>query len=408
MRILVLSYFYAPDGGPAAPLFSMLCESLERKGHDVTVICTTPHYNSGEVDFKYRERYIQWSKENGVNVIRILVPSLQRSNLRKRLIQIICYQIGSSWAGLRQKYDVILLANPGFAFLLPFTILSVLRRTPAIVSVQDIYPNIGVTLGILNNRALVGAVSWVEHFCLSRSKIVQVISQSFIDPLRSLGISESKMVVVDNWVDTDLIKPLPRDNGFSREYGFSESFVVLYAGNMGFSQGLELVLRAADLLKNEPDIKFVFLGDGAMKGDLMAQAQEQELENVVFLPFQPRARLPEVLATADVSLVPLRKGIGAASLPSKCFSILASGRPLLASVDEDSDTCKLVRKSGGGICIPPGKPDVLAKTIMELKNDPSQREILGQNGRRFALSHHSPQAAANKFEQLLQAAVASA
>jgi colanic acid biosynthesis glycosyl transferase WcaI len=209
------------------------------------------------------------------------------------------------------------------------------------------------------------------------------------------------MALVYDWVDTDLIQPLPRDNGFAREHNLADGFVVLYAGNIGLSQGLEHVLAAAELLADHPDFHFVLVGDGAGREQLAAQAEQRRLVNVQFLPFQPRARLPEVLATADVSLVTLRHGVGSGSLPSKTFSILASGRPVLASVDEGSETWNLVERAEAGLCVPPESPAQLAKAILRLSQDDDLRERLGQNGRAWAERYHSPQSAAEQFEKLL-------
>jgi hypothetical protein len=153
------------------------------------------------------------------------------------------------------------------------------------------------------------------------------------------------------------------------------------------------------LEKNEIErIDFAFLAkagwelirDTAGREPLISQATQRHLDNVKFLPFQPRSRLPEVLATADVSLITLKKGIGTASLPSKIFSILASGRPLLASVDEGSDTWKLVQRSQAGMCVAPEDPLALAGAIGDLKNNPSLGKRLGEKGRQYALINHSP------------------
>ena len=407
MRILVVTLMHAPDGGPQAPISAMLCESLARRGHEVTVITAVPHYPSGQVPQEFRGRWIQRSREEGVEVIRIRVPSIDRANLKLRLLQFICYQVGAVVAGLTRRFDVMLFNSSALESWLIFFILSSLRDTPVISSVQDVYPDVGVKLGIFQHRLVIAMVGWLESFFLRSSKYVRILSESFIQPLLSLGVPEEHMVLIYDWVDTDLIRPFPRNNDFSREHGLGEKFVVLYAGNLGFSQGLEHVLTAAQLLQDRKDIKFVLLGEGAGRNNLMAQAKERQVENVEFLPFQPRSRLPEVLATANVSLVTLKKGIGTASLPSKCYSILASGRPLLASVDVGSGTWNLVQRSGGGICVPPEDSEALAQAIIELQADPLQLELLGRRGRKFALDHHSPQAAAEKFEQLFQAALTS-
>jgi len=407
MRILVVTLLYMPDGGPSAPLYGMLCEELAQRGHQVSVIAAVPHYLSGTVPSQFRGKWIQPSYEHGVRVIRIRVPSVQRTDLKKRAVQFIGFQLGAMLAGLRQDYDVLLISNPALEVWLPFILLSVLRCKPAVFSVHDVYPDVGVSLGIFRSKLIVSVVGYLERFCLDRSSKVRILSESFIKPLRSLGVTDDKMELVYDWVDTDLIKPLPKDNNFAREHQLVNHFVVLYAGNIGLSQGLEQVLAVAELLQDQEEIKFVLVGDGAGRAPLMTEASRLNLGNVRFLPFQPRNRLPEVLATADVSLVTLKKGVGAASLPSKSFSILASGRPILASVDEGSDTWNLVKRSQAGICVPPEDPGAIARAILELKKDNRLRENFGKKGRDYALQYHSPQAAAVKFEQLLLAALAS-
>jgi len=405
MHILMIVPYYAPDLGPSAPLFTMLSAGLVRRGHQVTVIAAVPHYPVGQVPVEYRKIRIQRSFEDGVEVIRIPIPSVNRANLAKRFFQYICYQIGSTWVGIGRKYDVVFSANPALWVWLPFACLAALRRKPAIFSVYDVYPDVGVTLGVFRNKTVIRIVAGLEKFCLDRAQIVRIISESFRPGLRALGVPDSKMALVYDWVDTDLIHPLPHNNAFAQEHNLTDKFVVLYAGNLGLSQGLEHVLAAAELLADHRDIKFVFVGDGAGREQLVAAAETCRLANVQFLPFQPRSRLPEVLATANISLVVLRRGIGLASIPSKMFSILASGRPILASVDEDCETRALLEQSKAGLCIPPEDPAKLANTLLTLKQDPGLCERLGLNGRAWAEQHHSPQSGAEHIERLLSDAI---
>ena len=259
----------------------------------------------------------------------------------------------------------------------------------------------GESLGVFRNRGVVAAVGAWERFCLKRAKKVRILAESFLPGVRALGVPDDKVELIYDWVDTELVRPLPRDNAFAREHDLADKFVVLYAGNTGLSQGLEHVLTVAERLAAQADICFVFVGDGSGKTRLVQDAQSRHLANVMFLPFQPRSRLPEVLATADVSLVPLQHGIGSQSLPSKSFSILASGRPIIASVDEDSDLARLVQRSEAGLCVPPEDPQRLAEAVMRLHGDAELRVRLGENGRIYAERYHSPESAAEHFEQLL-------
>jgi colanic acid biosynthesis glycosyl transferase WcaI len=405
VRILLITPYYAPDLGPSAPLFTMLSEGLVKHGHEVMVVTTVPHYPSGKVNSAYRGKLIRRSVENGVKVSRVWLPSVKRSNFALRLLQFFCYQIGALWAGFNQKYDIVIAANPALWVWLPFVYYVSLRHKPALFSVHDVYPDVGVTLGVFRNKFAIAIIASLERYCLKRSCIIRILSESFRPGLRNLGIPDSKMALVYDWVDTDLIQPLPRDNHFALEHDLKDRFVILYAGNIGLSQGLENVLEAAEQLVGQPEIHFLFVGDGPGYERLVTQAHALQLTNVQFVPFQSRSRLPEVLGSTDVSLVVLRKGIGTGSLPSKTFSILASGRPIIASVDENSETWNLIQKAQAGVCIEPENPVELVKAILTLKNDPNLCERLGQNGRIWAERRHSPQSATLQFEELLNKAI---
>jgi putative colanic acid biosynthesis glycosyltransferase WcaI len=405
MRILVFGTLYEPDMGPSAPLFSSLCKEFVQSGHQVTAIVPVPHYPSGRVSQSFRGRLFWHSMEEGVKVIRVGLPSVDRMKLPLRLLQFVCYQLGTAWAILWQQYDVVLAGSPALSGWLPFAVAVVLRRKPAVYSVQDLYPDVGITLGLFRNRFVIAAVSALERFCLQHATIVQTISNSFRPGLRRLRVPDSKISLVYNWVDTGFIRPLPRLNKFSHEHALDERFVVLYAGNMGPSQGLQSVLAAAENLENEKDIFFVLVGDGSAKKALVNDAQNRSLANVLFLPFQPRDLLPEVMASANVSLVPLRKGIELGSLPSKLFTVLASGRPLLACVEKESEMWRLVERANAGLHVPPEDPVALSQAILTIRNNTKLFAQLGQNARTWAERNHSPAVAEEKFEQLLSDAM---
>jgi colanic acid biosynthesis glycosyl transferase WcaI len=389
VRILVIVPHYRPDGGPGAPLFTMLCEELVRRGDQVTVLTTVPHYPSGQVLEAYRGRLKMRTEENGVRVVRVVLPSVDRRNFLWRLVQFAFYQIGATLAGWREAYDVLVVTTAALQVWLPYAALSVVRHKPAIYSVHDVYPDIGVNLGVFRHKAVIRVVAGLEDYCLRHAAAIRILSESFVPRMLARGVPESKLNLIYDWVDTDLIRPLARDNSFAREHNLVGAFVVLYAGNIGFVQGLEYVLESARLLVEQEDVRFVFVGDGAAREGLIAQAQQMGLPNVQFLPYQPLDRMPEILAAADVSLVSLLKGMGSGALPSKSFSILASGRPLLASIDPDSDLVNLVQRASAGICVPPQAPDLLAEAILRLKNDPALCAQYGQNGRAYALEYHS-------------------
>jgi colanic acid biosynthesis glycosyl transferase WcaI len=323
------------------------------------------------------------------------------------MIQFISYQIGATLAGWNHEYEVLLTVTAALQVWLPFAFLSVLRCRPAVYSVHDVYPDVGVKLGVFRNKAVIDLVASLEDFCLKHAARVRILSESFKPGLLARGVAESKLSLIYDWIDADLFKPLPRDNDFAVEHDLVDRFVVLYAGNIGFLQGLEYVLEAANLLKDSDEVRFVFVGDGSAREALVEKADQLDLPNVEFLGYRPFEQMPEVLATADVSLVTLLKGTGSGALPSKSLAILASGRPILASIDEGSETWNLVKRAEAGLCVPPESPSRLVEAILTLKRDKTLRERLGRNGRIWAECHHSPQSAAQQFEALLWAAIES-
>lgn len=407
MKILFFGTPYEPDLGPGASLFTILCKELVKRGHLVTVIAPVPHYPTGRVSPEYRGRWIWKSFESGVNVIRIGLPSVDRNRFAMRILQMLCYQLGTSYIGISQRYDVVFACNPSLDIVLPFILLVILRNKPAVYSVYDVYPDVGIKLGIFRNKLIIKTVATLERLCLSHSSVIQIISHSFKPGLNALGVPDIKMSLVNLCVDTDSIFPLPRETSFARDHELTGYFNIMYAGNIGLSQGLELILDVANKLLDQKDIRFIFIGDGSGKKALQAQAGEMHLCNVEFFPFQPREKLSEVLACSDLSLVILRKGIGSDSLPSKTFSIMASGRPVLISVDEESEVSKLIRRAEAGLWVPPQDPDQLVEAILALKKDIPRCERFGQNGRKWVEKFHSPGYAAMQVEKNLLAAITS-
>jgi putative colanic acid biosynthesis glycosyltransferase WcaI len=401
VRILVITPFYAPDLGPSAALYEMLCEELVRLGHEVSVISAVPHYPTGRVSKDFRGHLVQRENRRGVDVTRVWVPSVDRSKLSQRLLSFMCYQLLAAFIEIRRRYDVVIVTNPAFEVALPLFLLGFVRRKRVIYSVQEIYPDVGIKLGIFRHRAVISFVEWMERFCCNRAAYVHVISEGYKRALEAKGIPSSKLTVIWDWIDTDFVRPLPRRNAFSARWGLDDLLVVMYAGNIGPTQGLESVVQAAQLLAGEASICFVFVGDGTAKAELEQSVRSKGLKNILFIPFQPREMLTQVLATADISLVALKKGLGADSVPSKFYSILASGRPVVAAVDSDSDISSLIRESQCGMIAEPENPSALVSAILDLARDASLRGYFGENGRNFVSNFRSKGQAAERFQELL-------
>lgn len=276
-----------------------------------------------------------------------------------------------------------------------------LRRAPFVYNVQDVYPDIAVRLGVLRSRRSIAIFRRMEKFVYAKAAAVSVISEGFRDNLLAKGVPPGKIEVVPNFADTGLIRPLPRRNAFSAAHGLDERFVVLFAGNIGLSQGLEHVLEAARRLAGHPEVLFLIVGAGAAKPGLIDLAARLGLPNVRFLPFQPYQDIPEMYAASDAGLVPLKRGFTGESVPSKVLSILAAARPLIAAVDEGSETWRLAREAGCGLAVAPEDPAALAGAVLELAGDRERGRRMGAAGRELVERRYSRTAAATKYEELL-------
>ena len=400
MNILVLAPYYWPDGGAASNQFTLLSEAIVELGHQVTVIAGVPHYPSGRVPEEYRSFRVQRDHHHGVNIVRVPLPSINRSRMFLRLVQFVAYQLGSALVGRTLTYDLLLMYGPSLEIWLPFFVLGVRRKVPIVYSVHDVYPEVGVRLGVFRNRFVISLVSRLENYCLQHANKIRILSKSFKESLMARGVAAEKMSLIYDWVATGVIKPMPRANPFTRQHDLEGKFVVLFTGNLGYVQGLESIVEAASRLKYKPDIQFVFVGHGAARKSLMEMVADMNLDNVRFIGWQPAEKMPEIYASADISLVSLRKGMAFDALPSKTFAIMASGRPLVASLDPGSDAWDLIERTQSGIPVPAGEPDALVDAIMWLKQDPSKSEQFALNGREYVLSHHSPRSAAESFEKL--------
>jgi colanic acid biosynthesis glycosyl transferase WcaI len=281
------------------------------------------------------------------------------------------------------------------------------RRVPFVFNIQDVFPDVAVELGVLRNRRVIAAASWLERFSYRRADAVTVLSDDLAENVRDKVAAggarpgsrdPEKVRVIPNFVDTGWIRPTDADNSYRREYGLEGRRVVMYAGNVGLSQSLELVLDAAAALAHEDDIVFVINGGGAARADLERRAAG--MANVRFVDMQPKDRLPEVLAAGDVHVVPLKRGLARSSVPSKLYSILAAGRPVVASVDPGTEVARTIEAAGAGLAVPPEDPEAFTKALAWLLDDADRRDDQGRAGRQFVETWASPSAVAGAYEEL--------
>jgi colanic acid biosynthesis glycosyl transferase WcaI len=401
MHILILHMRYAPDATGTGPLVTQLAQDLARSSERVTVITSAPHYGKTNVEAQYRGGLIFAAHEQGVEVWRTAAFPRWSDRVLGRAVDYVLFTLLALWACLRvPKPDVILAVAPPITVGLVAWLAARLRRIPFAFNAQDIWPDGLIQMGRLRNPLLIQLFSWLERWTYAVANSVVVVSEGMRQNLLKKGVSPEKAVVIPNWVDLDEIKPVPRENPFRREQGLQDQFVVLFAGNLGFAAGLEHIVKAAHFCRQQP-ISFVLVGEGSAKAAIQAEAQELALSNVLFLPTQPVERLSDMLGMADLSLVTLRQGMGGLSVPSKTYAYMASARPILAAVPQDSAIRLLIEAAQCGRCIPSGQPEALCQAVLAMKALGSELEVLGERGRSYAESHCSRQVSVAHYSHLL-------
>jgi colanic acid biosynthesis glycosyl transferase WcaI len=402
MRVLIYAYNYYPEPIGIAPLMTELAEGLVKRGHEVRVVTAMPNYPQRQIYEGFRGKLYQTELRNGVTIQRSYVWVKPKPNLFDRLLLDGSFVVTSLFQAMRGwRPDVILLTVPPLPVSVPAALLGKFYNCPVVLNVQDILPEAAVHVGLLTNPLLIGAMEKLEQFAYRTAHTVSVIADGFVDNLVGKGVPPEKITCIPNWVNTNFIRPLPKeDNGFRREFDLEGKFVVLYAGNIALTQGLETVIDAASRLSHIPEIVFVIVGEAKAVANLESYCHECGATNVKLLPFQPRERLPEMLAAADLGLIVQRRNVVSFNMPSKTQVLLASGRAIVASVPSTGSAAKAVEKSRGGVVVEPENPVALADTIAELYAQPIKVETLGKQGRQFALERYAFEQSLGQYEAL--------
>jgi len=404
MRILLLTTYFRPDVAANGVIMARLAEEFLASGHKVTVLTSVPHYDINQVWPEYSRKLVYAERTPLMSIYRLYTyVARDKANVLQRLMAYGSFNLLSLATGaVLPRHDVMLVPSPPLTNGVIADLLARTRRTPFIYNVQDIWPDVAVRAGMIRNRGTIQRLRSMEDYVYRRAAAVTVLSEGFRSNLLAKGVPDEKISIIPNFVDTEFMRPSAKSNSFSVRQRLAEKFVVLYAGNMGFSQGLENVLDAAKCLESFSDIRFLLVGNGAGRAGAETYRRTLGLHNVDFLPFQPHDDLPDMYGAADVCLIPLRAGFTNESVPSKLLTIMAAGKPAIASVDEGSETWALLRRAKCGLSVEPENPDALAAAILRYYRDPDLRTVAGTNGRRCVTAEFQSRAVAQKYLDTMQ------
>jgi colanic acid biosynthesis glycosyl transferase WcaI len=371
-HLLVFNQYYWPGVEATAHLLTELCESLADE-YDVTVI--TGRLLGHETDPDYDHR-------NGVELIRVHSTAFDRAGLIQRGVNYFTYLARALRRGLlASRPDLVLcMTDPP---MVGDVALAVARRfrVPLVVVSQDVFPEIAVELKRLTNPLLVGLLGMLTRFYLRRADRVVVIGETMRKRLEAKGVAPERLRVIPNWVDANAVVPQPRGNDWARSHGLDDRFVVMHSGNIGYAQDLETLIHAAASLGDLEALSVVLIGFGARHAHLVRLATRARANKVSFLDYQPREVLSQSLSSADIHYVGLARGLSGYVVPSRLYGILAAGRPVLVSADDDSETAAVVRDAGCGLVVPPGRPDLVATAVRAAAAGEHDLDEMGARGR---------------------------
>jgi len=402
--IVVLVPHFAPDTAPTGEVITRIVDEFIAAGQRIHVVTALPWYRTHAIEEGWTGRLVRRERTAWGSIIRVHpFPGKSKSNLLRRAIGFAGFSaiagVCTLFAGgIHRRPSAIISMSPPLTLGLTGWLAARLRFTTAIFNIQDVFPDAAIETGAITSKRIISAARWLERISYHRSDAVVVLS----DDLRDNVVAKisprhvSKIKVIPNFVDADRIVPMDRMTSYRRELNIGDELVVMYAGNVGYSQSLTMLLHAA---KQMPMITFVINGDGAARADLEKQAAG--LTNIRFAGYQPRERVGEVLASGDIHVVPLRTGLGAVSVPSKTYSILAAARPVVAAIDPGTEVTRILEHSGAGVSVVPDNEVVFAAALQSMVANIDEAREQGRKGRQWVESHVSPAAVAQSYLSLI-------
>jgi exosortase D (VPLPA-CTERM-specific) len=386
-RVLVVALNYAPDLTGIGKYVGEMVEHMTGSGFDVRVVTAPPYYPEWKIGKGYSALAYRSERHNGARIIRCPIYVSQKMTGAKRLVHLASFALSSLpaifWQALNWRPQMVFVVEPTLGYVPAAWLAGRMVGAKLWLHVQDFEVDAAFGLGLLPKGRLQKVAMAAESWLMRRFDRVSSICGNMIQRLAAKKVPAEKLTSLPNWVDMQRIRPVARENPLRAELGIpADRFVMLYSGNMGEKQGLDIVVEAARRFEQDKSVLFLMCGDGAARARIESQARG--LSNMRFMPLQPRDRLNELLSLADVHLLPQRADVEDLVLPSKLTGIMASARPVVATATADSELDRAAAR--GGLVVPPGDCSAFVDALQRLRGDPQLRQQLGAVGRNYAAS----------------------
>jgi len=410
MRILIVTHYFPPETGAPQARLSALAQTWAADGDEVTVLTGMPNHPTGVLPPRYRRAVLRRELADGYRVVRTWLYATPNEGVARKSLGHLSFMASSVLLGGRAAgaADVVVVSSPTFFSILSGWLLARLKHARLVVEVRDLWPAIFVELGVLANRRIIALLERLELAAYAAADQVVVVSEGFRTNLIRRGVPPAKVHTIRNGVDAGRfdVPPATRLDVVRARLGArGQDCLVLYAGTHGISQALPVIADAAALLDERTGgtaIRFAFVGDGADKRRLADRVAQLGLRNVTLLPSVPAGQVPELLAAADICLVPLRDvPLFATFIPSKMFEFLAAGKAVIGSVTGEAAG---ILAEAGAVVVPPEDSGSIAAAIEALADAPRQRIAMGHAGRAFVARCYDRTALGREYRKVLDLA----
>lgn len=403
MKILFITDNFPPEVNAPASRTYEHAKRWVADGVQVTVITCAPNFPQGTVHDGYRNRWRSVEIVDGIRVVRVKTYITGNEGFVRRILDYVSFMVSAFFFGLFEaRPDVVVGTSPQFFAAVAAWLLSVAKRRPFVFELRDLWPASIVTVGAMRRGTTIRFLEKVELFLYRRAALIIAVTNAFKTDLTNRGIDGSKIQVVRNGVDLSRYQPRARSEAMAQRLGVNDKFVVAYLGTHGLAHALDNVLQAAQKLRDRPNIRFLLVGHGAQKTELVRKAAELGLPNVIFQDAMPKDEMPELWSVCDIALVHLKNDpVFATVIPSKIFEAFGMGLPVMI-VQPDGEAAQIVRDAQAGEWVVPENPVALADAVIAWWQSPEKLADYRRNAASAAKSHSRDRLASEMLNVLRQ------
>jgi len=386
MKILLINQAFVSPDEPGHTRHFEMAKFLQTRGHELVIVASDLNYQTGKRTIERKGIFAEQNIE-GVKILRSYIyPALHHSYFW-RVISFFSFMFSSIYTAFQVKdVDLILGTTPPIFQAVSAWFVAVIRRKPFLLEVRDLWPEFGVSMGVLKNPLVIWLARWLEKFLYNRATHILVNSPSYKEYMINKHVPENKITYIPYGTDIDMFNPTIDGSSIRKELNLEDKFVILYAGALGQANDIDTILRAAKRLKQYDKIYFVLFGDGKERERLQNVANKLNLSNVIFAGVRPKKEMPSVIASADVCLAILQDiPMFRTTYPNKVFDYMAAGRATVLVID--GITRELIESSYGGVFVQPNDDEALASTILDLSQNKEIVEQIGVNAREYLVKH---------------------